>query len=194
MFHNGSVTGPEDVQHLPVPEDDGAADKLPGRPLPRLALPATDGRSVGLRELRTRTVVFVYPSIGAPGGLDLLGEWSAVPGARGCTPEACAFRDEIAAFHASGTEVLGLSSQSSARQRDAVEELNLSYPLVSDEAMVLAGALELPTFEFHGVRYFKRLTLVIADAAVETALYPVFPPDEAAEQALRWLNEHPRAA
>jgi peroxiredoxin len=173
---------------LPVPENDGAADHLPGRDMPACALAATDGRQIRLDELAGLSVIFVYPGIGGPGIEDLLEEWTAIPGARGCTPEACSFRDELAGFAQQRAQVYGLSSQSHAAQAGHVAELGLPYPLLSDEAMRLRRTLELPTFHFHGRHYYKRLTLVIADSRIEAVLYPVFPPDKAAEQALQWLR------
>ncbi|MPZ87979.1 MAG: redoxin family protein [Nitriliruptorales bacterium] len=175
---------------LPAPEDDGAADHLPGRRLPAIVLPASDGRRVRLDELPARSLVFVYPGIDGPGRDDLLEEWTAIPGARGCTSEACSFRDELAGFQAAGVEVLGLSSQSSSSQRDHVRRLGLPYPLLSDEPLRLSEELGLPTFDFHGRRCFKRLTLIVGEAIIEAALYPVFPPDQGAAQALRWLDQH----
>jgi peroxiredoxin len=162
---------------------------LSGMQLPALKLPSTKGELIALSDLVTRTVVFVYPSIG---GIDdtLLAEWTAIPGARGCTPEACGFRDQLGSFRSAGIEVLGLSGQAEQEQREAVKRLRLPYPLVSDERLQLATALRLPTFEFHGKLYFKRLTLVVSRAKIEAALYPVFPPDKAAEQALTWLAEN----
>ena len=155
-------------------------------------MPASDGRELRLDMLPGRSVIFVYPSIGGPGSDDQLGEWTAIPGARGCTPEACSFRDELARFSDLGVEVFGLSSQDSASQRKHVAELELSYPLLSDPGFELAAAPGLPTFEFDGRRYYKRLTLIVRDAAIEGALYPVFPPDKAADQALDWLERRTR--
>jgi peroxiredoxin len=174
------------VRELPVPEDDGAADHLPGARLPAVELPATDGSVVTLDRLTRLTGIFVHPAIGGPEG-GSLEEWTAIPGARGCTPEACSFRDQLAGFRAAGCDVLGLSGQSSARQREAVGELELPYPLLSDEELRLADLL--PTFEFDGATYYRRLTLIVADAAIEAALYPVFPPEGAAHQALSWIAE-----
>ncbi len=139
-----------------------------------------------------RTVVFVYPSMGIDG--DLLEEWTAIPGARGCTPEACEFRDRLEGFQSAGVEVLGLSGQPPDQQREAVERLRLTYPLLSDEKLELAGALGLPTFEFRSRRFFNRITLIVASGRVEAALYPVFPPDQAAEQALGWLTTNREAS
>ena len=172
------------MSELPVPEDDGAADHLPGARLPPIELPATDGSVVVLDSLSGMTVVFVYPAIGGPNG-GLLEEWTAIPGARGCTPEACSFRDELAWFRAAGADVLGLSSEPAARQRESVDELHLPYPLLSDEELRLVDLL--PTFEFHDATYYKRLTLIAADETIEAALYPVFPPEGAAQQALSWI-------
>jgi peroxiredoxin len=135
-----------------------------------------------------RWVVFVFPSIGGPDSAGLLDDWTAIPGARGCTPEACAFRDELAEFARLGARVVGISSQSPERHRRSAAELRLPYPLASDETLALADAPGLPTFEFHGTRYFKRLTLIVAGSVVESALYPVFPPGDAASQALRRLR------
>ena len=179
-----------DVVELPAPNDDGAAAHLTGQRLPPIPLPATDGRSLRLDSLPTRSVIFVYPAMGGPGRDDQLRDWTATPGARGCTPEACSFRDELAGFRAAGIEVFGLSSQDRGTQRKYATELRLPYPLVSDERFQLAVLPGLPTFDFHGRRYYRRLTLLAADGAIEAALYPVFPPDEAASQALGWLSEH----
>jgi peroxiredoxin len=173
---------------LPRPTDDGSADRLPGNRLPAIELPATDGSTRRLDQLPARSVVFVYPSIGGPGREELLEDWTAIPGARGCTPEACSFRDELAEFDALGVSVFGLSGQAASEQVDHVSELQLPYPLLSDESLQLSETIELPTFEFDGRRFYKRLTLILSDAAIEAALYPVFPPDKGAAQALEWLR------
>lgn len=137
--------------------------------LPAIELPSTEGGVVTLSELIARTVVFVYPSIG---GIDdsLIGEWTAIPGARGCTPEACGFRDRVGEFRAAGVEVLGLSAQPVADQREVVDRLHLTYPLLSDERLRLAGSFGLPTFDFHGRTYYKRLTLIVSRATVQGVL------------------------
>ena len=174
---------------LPVPEDDGAADHLAGMALPAVALPATDGTSVRLDVLEGRTVVFAYPRTGRPGESSPGGDdqWDAIPGARGCTPQACSFRDEHTRFEAADTRVLGLSTQDTAYQQEAAERLHLPYPLLSDEQLELATALRLPTFEVDGITLLKRLTLFLRDGAIETVIYPVFPPNRSAEQALARL-------
>jgi peroxiredoxin len=186
----GAVSDPPQIGQLPPPSDDGATVHLPGMQLPAIDLPSTDGGRVALSDLVARTVVFVYPSIG---GIDdaLLDEWTAIPGARGCTPEACGFRDQLGSFRSARVDVLGLSGQLAGQQRDAVDRLRLPYPLLSDERLQLADSLGLPTFEFHGQTYFKRVTLVVSQGRVEAALYPVFPPDQASERALTWLAQNP---
>ena len=170
---------------LPVPEDDGAADDLPGSALPQVSLRATDGTAVTLAEQPGRSVVFAYPRTGKPGESSLGGDefWDSIPGARGCTPQACAIRDGHARFEAAGVRVFGLSTQSPEDQREAAERLHLPYPLLSDSD----AALGLPTFEVDGITLYKRLTLIVRDGVIEDAIYPVFPPDEAAEQALARL-------
>jgi peroxiredoxin (alkyl hydroperoxide reductase subunit C) len=170
---------------LPVPEDDGAADGLRGSRPAGVALPATDGSEVVLAELPGRTVVFAYPRTGTPGEESPGGNeaWDAIPGARGCTPQACAIRDEHARFEALGVRVFGLSTQTTEDQREAVERLHLPYPLLSDER----NELRLPTFEAGGLTLHRRLTLILTDGVVEDLVYPVFPPDRAAEQALARL-------
>jgi len=177
---------------LPVPEDDGAAAHLPGTRVPSLELPATDGSTVRLHALAPgRTVLYVYPLTARP-GTDLPDGWDSIPGARGCTPEACGFRDHYQDLRDAGAvEVFGLSSQDVDYQREAVDRLHLPFRMLSDPTHRLAGALGLPTFEAGGLRLYKRLTLVIRDGVVEHAFYPVFPPDEHARQVLTWLRDQP---
>ena len=174
---------------LPVPEDDGAADHLKERALPPVPLPATDGSTVRLDELPGRSVVFAYPRTGRPGEESLGGDesWNAIPGARGCTPEACSFRDELARFSEVGARVFGLSTQDTEYQREAVERLHLPYLLLSDEDLELTRALGLPTFEVQGVTLIRRLTLIVAEGRIADVVYPVFPPDRGAELALERL-------
>ena len=174
---------------LPVPEDDGAADHLHGAPLPPVALPATDGSVVRLDELDGRSVVFAYPRTGRPGVQSPGGDerWNAIPGARGCTPEACSFRDEAARFGALGVRLFGLSTQDTEYQREAAERLHLPYPLLSDSALEFVQALSLPTFEVEGMTLIRRLTLIVAEGRIGDVVYPVFPPDRGAELALERL-------
>ena len=174
---------------LPVPEDDGAADHLRGAELPAIALPSTDGDTVRLDELEGLSVVFAYPRTGRPGQEPPGGEdeWNAIPGARGCTPEACSFRDERARFAERGARILGLSTQDTEYQREAVERLHLPYPILSDERLELTRALRLPTFETDGLTLIRRTTLIVRDGVIADVVYPVFPPDRGAELALSRL-------
>ena len=174
---------------LPVPEDDGAADHLLEHPVPPVSLAATDGSTVRLDELPGRSVVFAYPRTGRPGEDPPSGEagWNAIPGARGCTPEACSFRDEMARFSEIGARVFGLSTQDTEYQREAVERLHLPYALLSDEGLELTRALGLPTFEVEGMTLLRRLTLIVAEGRIADVVYPVFPPDRGAELAFERL-------
>jgi peroxiredoxin len=174
---------------LPVPEDEGATDHLRGAVLPPVALPSTDGDAVRLDALAGTSVVFAYPRTGRPGEEPPGGEdgWNAIPGARGCTPEACSFRDERAAFAERGARVFGLSTQDTAYQREAVERLHLPYPLLSDERLELTRALRLPTFAVDGMTLIRRLTLIVREGVIADVVYPVFPPDEGAALALARL-------
>ncbi|MBS0659223.1 MAG: peroxiredoxin [Verrucomicrobia bacterium] len=177
--------------NLPAPEDDGACDHLPGLRLPDLALPSTAGGEVALGRLTGRVIVYFYPRTGQP-GVALPDNWDAIAGARGCTPEACNFRDHRAELLAAGVgEVYGVSTQDSAYQREAAERLHLPFPLLSDERLALARALRLPTFEAAGAELIKRLTLVVDDGVITKCFYPVFPSETAAEVVLAWVKANP---
>jgi peroxiredoxin len=172
---------------LPVPVDDGACDHLSGMRLPSLALLATDGSMVDLSRLPGRSVVYVYPRTGRP-DQPLPTGWDGIPGARGCTPQSCAYRDLAAELGALGARVFGLSTQDTAYQREAAARLHLPFLLLSDERLELTTALSLPTFEVDGMTLIKRLTLIIDDGAIETVFYPVFPPDADAANVATWLR------
>lgn len=179
---------------LPVPVDDGACDHLPGMTIPGIGLPATDGTTVRLDETGApRTVVFAYPRTGRPnedppGGLVA---WDAIPGARGCTPQACGYRDRYEEFVRRGVRVFGLSTQDTAYQREAAERLQLPYPILSDERLELTRALRLPTFETTGLTLLRRHTTIVNNGRIEGVLYPVFPSDRDAENVIAWLDAHP---
>ena len=174
---------------LPVPVDDGAAAHLMGALIPDVRLQATDGRLVSLARLgNSRTVVYAYPRTGRPGEPELTPDWDSIPGARGCTPEACAFRDHHAALKAAGAGVFGLSTQSIPHQQELVNRLHLPFPVLSDEDLALTQAMRLPTFRAAGQTLLRRLTLVIRESRVEHVWYPVFPPDLHAERVLEWLS------
>jgi peroxiredoxin len=180
-----------DWSTIPAPADDGAARHLPGMRLPSIALRATDGTDVNLSSLRGRIVVYAYPRTGRPGVPNPEG-WDLIPGARGCTPETCAFRDHFDQLKALGiAHLFGLSTQDTTYQREAAARLELPFPILSDKRFALASALGLPTFETHGMALLKRLTLVIRDGIIEHVFYPVFPPDRNAGDVVAWLRSNP---
>ncbi len=173
---------------LPAPQDDGACAHLPGKEMPRLALDSTAGRSVDVAEAsRRRAVFFFYPRSGRP-GISVAAGWDQVPGARGCTPHSCAYRDHFAGFTALNVQVFGVSSQESDYQREFVERNRLPYEILSDRDFRLTDALRLPTFDFGGVRLIKRLAIVADRSRIVKVFYPVFPPDKNAETVLEWLR------
>jgi peroxiredoxin len=175
---------------LPVPEDDGAARHLTGLKLPTLALTATDGSEVDLSALRGRTVVYAYPRTGRP-GQDPPDGWDAIPGARGCTPQSCSFRDHFAELQRVGVaHLFGLSTQNTEYQREAAERLHLPFPILSDAKFAFAREVRLPTFEVAGMTLLKRMVLVIEDGIIVKLFYPVFPPDRSAYEVVAWLRNH----
>jgi len=171
---------------IPVPQDDGAARHLTGMKLPDIALAATSGPAVNLSRLKGRTVLYVYPRTGVP-GVDAPPGWDDIPGARGCTPQSCGFRDHFAELKALGVAgVYGLSTQDTGYQREAAERLHLPFPILSDADLKLARAIDLPTFSTSGMTLFKRMALVIDDGTIVKAFYPVFPPDKNAQEVVVW--------
>jgi len=182
-----------DWSKIPAPTDDGGAKHLTGLQVPDVPLAATDGTQVSLGKLAGRVIVFAYPRTGEPGKPSLVDGWDMVPGARGCTPQTCAFRDlHKVLIEAGAARVLGLSTQDTAYQRAAVERLHLPFPLLSDEKLALTKALRLPTMEVAGLTLIKRLALIIDDGRITKVFYPVFPPDRNAGDVLAWLQEHRR--
>jgi peroxiredoxin len=182
-----------DWSKIPAPNDDGAARHLLGLFLPAVSLPATDGRRITLADCAGRTVVYAYPRMGKPGQIALVDGWDEIPGARGCTPQSCAFRDHFAELSAAGAAgVFGLSTQNTAYQAEAVARLHLPFPILSDEKLELAKALALPTFEVANTTLLKRLAMVIDDGRITQVFYPVFPPDRNAGDVLAWLKDNKR--
>lgn len=185
------MSGTEDLyklpDNLPVPVDDGACDHLPGMRLPAVQLPSTGGGRVDLSALPGRTVVYCYPRTGDPKKKRSVG-WDEIPGARGCTPQSCAFRDHFEEIKTLGAGVLGLSAQPADQQREARDRLHLPFELLSDAELAFAGALRLPVFEFGGMTLLKRLTLILRDGGIEKVFYPVFPPDRNAGEVIAWLS------
>ena len=182
-----SVEAP-DWSAIPAPADDGAASHLVGMRVPSVPLPATDGTTIDLSSLPGRVVVYAYPRTGIP-GVENPDGWDLIPGARGCTPQSCSFRDHFAELKALGiNHLFGLSTQDTAYQREAANRLRLPFPILSDEQHKLTRAMRLPTFETSGMTLLKRLTLVINDGRIEHVFYPVFPPDRNASDVLAWLQ------
>ena len=176
---------------LPVPEDDGACDHLPGRALPALALPSTAGGTVDLAALTApRTVIYCYPRTGAP-DTPVPDGWDMIPGARGCTPQSCAFRDHHGELAALQAEVFGLSTQTTDYQREMAARLHLPFAVLSDADFAFTDAAGLPTFTFEDTRLIKRLTLIVRGGTIEHVFYPVFPPQESAARVIAWLQGHP---
>jgi peroxiredoxin len=180
-----------DWSKIPSPEDDGGACHLQGMLVPDVQLAATDGSHVSLAKVIGRVIVFAYPRTGEPGKIALVDDWDLIPGARGCTPQTCAFRDLYKVLiEAGAARVFGLSTQDSAYQREAAERLHLPFPLLSDAKLTLASALRLPIMHVAGHALIKRLALIIDDGRIIKVFYPVFPPDRNAGDVLAWLQQN----
>ncbi len=187
MNENSQSAAP---QTLPKPEDDGAAAHLAGMRLPSVILPATDGTNVDLSQLAgERTVIYCYPKTGVP-GTALPEGWDDIPGAKGCTVETTGFRDHAAELGELGATVYGVSTQTTAYQREMVERLKVPFAILSDANLTFANALNVPIFEAEGETLLKRTTLIVRDGTIEHVIYPVFPADEAASMALEYLRAH----
>ncbi|MGI8518997.1 MAG: peroxiredoxin [Actinomycetota bacterium] len=174
--------------NLPAPIDDGACDRLLGTSVPDMTLPSTSGERISLRQ-RTRhaSVLYFYPRTGVP-GQQLPDGWDLIPGARGCTPQACGFRDHAAELEDLGAQVLGISAQPTDEQREFAERIGLPFSLLSDPALLLAEQMGLPTFEVGSMRLFKRVTLIAKGAKIVKVFYPIFPPDRNAGDVVAWLK------
>lgn len=177
-------------ESLPIPIDDGACDHLLGLQLPFVPLRSTAERIVDLASLPGRTVVYCYPLTGTPNS-NLPAGWDEIPGARGCTPQSCAFRDHYEELQALGARVFGISTQETAYQQEVVERLHLPFELLSDAELAFTRALRLPTFEVDSMILIKRLTLIILDKQIEKVFYPVFPPNRNAQEVMEWLFHNP---
>jgi len=174
---------------IPAPVDDGAARHLAGMRVADIALPATGGATVNLSRLKGRTILYIYPRTGRPGQALPTG-WDGIPGARGCTPQSCGFRDHAAEMTKLGVAHLyGLSTQDTAYQQEAAERLHLPFAILSDEKLAFTKAMKLPTFDVDGMRLIKRMAWVIDDGVITHVFYPVFPPDKNAEEVVQWLKE-----
>ena len=174
--------------NIPAPQDDGAARHLAGSALPDIALPATSGAPVNLSKFTGRAVVYIYPRTGVPGVPNPDG-WDQIPGARGCTPQSCSFRDHYDELKQLGVaRLFGLSTQDTAYQREAAERMHLPFPVLSDDRLQLTNALQLPTFTAAGMTLLKRMAWVIDDGKITKVFYPVFPPDQNAADVIAWLR------
>jgi peroxiredoxin len=184
--HDPTVLPPD----IPAPEDDGGARHLPGMKIADLALPATSGAAVNLTRLAGRTVLYIYPRTGVP-GVDLPPGWNDIPGARGCTPQSCGFRDHFAELKGLGvSHLFGLSTQDTDYQREAAARLHLPFAILSDAGLAFTRAMRLPTFTVAGMTLLKRMALVIDDGVIGKVFYPVFPPDRNAGEVVAWLRDH----
>ena len=182
-----------DWSKIPAPVDDGGARHLTGMAIPDIALAATDGRSVSLARLPGRTVVFTYPRTGTPGQISIVDDWDMIPGARGCTPQSCAFRDQFGELKAAGAEaVFGLSTQDCDYQREMAARLHLPFAVLSDAALALTQAMRLPTMTVGGLTLLRRMAWVVEAARIVKVFYPVFPPDRNAGDVRAWLLANPR--
>lgn len=180
---------PQVLPHgIPAPQDDGAARHLAGMKLPDVTLPATDGEAVNLSKLSGRTVLYIYPRTGVP-GVDPPEGWDQIPGARGCTPQSCSFRDHFGELKRLGvSQIYGLSTQGTRYQREAAKRLHLPFAILSDENLVLTKAMKLPTFSVAAMTLLKRMALIIDDGTIVKVFYPVFPPDKNAADVIAWLK------
>ncbi|MET0072421.1 MAG: peroxiredoxin [Candidatus Thiodiazotropha sp.] len=175
-------------ENLPIPEDDGACDHLHDSSLPSVQLMATNGLLIDFSSLES-VVIYCYPMTGRP-DVQLPDGWEQIPGARGCTPQSCSFRDHYSELQALGTEVYGLSTQTTDYQREAKSRLHLPFELVSDDCLSFIKALNLPTFEVDGMILAKRVTLIARNGIITKVFYPVFPPNKNADQVLEFISEY----
>lgn len=176
---------------LPVPVDDGAAGHLEGREFPAVSLDSTAGGQADLPQVfGERAVLFIYPRTGVPGE-PLLPGWDSIPGARGCTPQSCSYRDRFSGFSSESVSVFGMSAQTAPAHAEFKARESIPFDIFSDPGMKLASLLELPTFEISDLTLYRRLTMVIGNGRIEKVFYPVFPPDEDASNVLAWLMDTP---
>ncbi len=174
--------------NLPIPEDDGACDHLSGMRVPSIQLLSTAERMVDLAlESKKPTVVFIYPRTGEP-NKPAPSDWDLIPGARGCTPQSCGFRDLHKEFEREGFNVYGLSSQDSDYQKEFARRNHIPFEILSDKDFKFTDALNLPTFKYNSVRLIKRMAFILQDGKFKKVFYPVFPPNENAEAVLQWVR------
>jgi peroxiredoxin len=175
-------------ENLPIPTDDGACNHLLGQLIPDISLESTNGDIVNLREIRGKLVIYCYPMTGRP-DVKLPEGWEEIPGARGCTPQACSFRDHYKELQKLNTKVFGLSTQMTDYQREAKGRLHLPFDLLSDNSLNFSNALGLPLHHVAGMNLTKRVTLVFNDGVIVKYFYPIFPPDKNIDDVIDWLKE-----
>ncbi len=176
--------------NLPIPEDDGSTNHLRGLRLPNISLNATDGTTVNFGTIFSRLVIYCYPMTGQP-NVALPNGWDQIPGARGCTPQSCSFRDHYRELQALGAGVVGLSVQTTEYQKEMVDRLHLPFPVVSDSNYQFQKALNMPTFIAAGMTLLKRVTLIANDGVIEAVHYPIFPSDSDPGWVIDHLKRHP---
>lgn len=175
---------------LPIPQDDGAANHLVGMRIPSISLTATTGEQFGLGNIAGRLVIYCYPMTGQP-NVALPDGWDQIPGARGCTPQSCSFRDHYQELRALGAEVVGLSVQSTDYQKEMADRLHLPFAVLSDVDYQFQQALKLPTFVAAGMTLLKRITLIVNDGVIEAVHYPIFPSDSDPAWVINFLKSNP---
>ncbi len=175
---------------LPIPQDDGSTNHLRGMKLPNVSLNTTNGKSINFGDIKGRLVIYCYPMTGQP-NVPLPEGWDQIPGARGCTPQSCAFNDHYQELQALGVEVVGLSVQSTEYQKEMADRLHLPFPVVSDANYQFQKALNLPTFITAGMTLLKRVTLITNNGVIETVHYPIFPSNSDPAWVIDYLNNHP---
>lgn len=177
-----------DWSKVPQPTDDGKTNHLIGMALPQISLTATNGEQIDLSTYKDYTVVFVYPRTGQPGLAPLLDNWNEIPGALGCTPQSCSFRDNFTYFKQHKINVFGMSVQDTAYQNELVQRLHLPYQILSDDKFQLTNYLRLPTFQAGQIKLLKRMSIIIHNGNIKHVIYPVFPPDKNAALVIEWFQ------
>lgn len=175
--------------NLPVPEDDGSTDHLKGMKLPNLSLNATTGVAINLSQIKDKLVIYCYPMTGQP-NVPLPEGWDEIPGARGCTPQSCSYRNHYQELKLLGAEVVGLSVQSTGYQKEMADRLHLPFPIISDEDFAFQKALNIPTFSVAGITLLKRVTLIANDGVIEAVHFPIFPSDSDPAWVMEYLKTH----
>jgi len=174
---------------LAIPIDDGKCDHLFNMTLPQLSLLSTSNNTIDLSKLEGLTVFYFYPRMGRP-DIETPAGWGDIPGASGCTPQTCSFKDQHEDFSRLEVDVYGVSTQASSYQKEAVDRLSLPFDILSDEDLNLTEMLNLPTFEVEGVILTKRVTLICQDSKIIKVFYPVYPPKENAQEVIVYIKNN----